>query len=449
MTRPRTFTQRVARAMAATAALSGLLAAVLATAIAWTSMLDREDDRLRGAASTLAVLVPPAMDDAAARAHADAEQTEVAAAGVRIALYRGPRFLGGDATLRPSSAGGCRSTPHGWRRCRITLPTGSVEVASDLAAARSQRSLLLGASLLAAALAGLAGLGLSGAVSARIVRPLQRLREEVAGVDADAPGRALPGGNDGYAETDALRVALGEMLARLDEALAQSRRFAANAAHELRTPLGTMQAELELAAESDDVLHHDVKDSHRRVLRTLGGLTALVERLLILAAPDESLRGSREAVALADVVAEVLLTLEPASAARVRVSVDDGLHVRGDALLLRVMVENAVGNALKFAPTGEVTVRAEAAGDGVALVVTDVGPGVASGDRARVFDAFYRSASVRAEGVRGHGVGLALVARIARAHGGSAAFEDASAGARLVLRLPCWRPTEVALSVGQ
>ena len=91
-------------------------------------------------------------------------------------------------------------------------------------------------------------------------------------------------------------------------------------------------------------------------------------------------------------------------------------------------------------PAGEVTVSAGADGDDAVVAVTDAGPGVPAGDRARVFDAFYRSAGARADGVRGHGVGLALVARIARAHGGSAAFEDAPTGARLVLRLPRWRP---------
>lgn len=434
----RTIARRVARAMAATAVLSGLLSAALATVIAWTSMLDREDGRLRGAAQTLAVEVPPAMDDAAARAHADDEQTEVAVAGMRIALYRGARFVGGDASLRPSAAGGCR-TDGPSRRCRFELPTGAIEVASGLAGARAQRSLLLGASLAAALLAGLAGLGLSGAVSARIVRPLQRLREEVAAVDADAPGRALPGGGDGYAETDALRAALGEMLARLDGALSQSRRFAADAAHELRTPLGTMRAELELAAEADDI-PGEVRDAQGRALRTLGGLTALVERLLILAAPDDPLRAAREAVSLAEVVDEALAGVDPAARARVRATVDDRLHVRGDAVLLRAMLENVLGNALKFAPAGEVTVHAEADGDDAVVAVTDAGPGVPAGDRARVFDAFYRSAGARADGVPGHGVGLALVARIARAHGGSAAFEDAPSGARLVLRLPRWRP---------
>ena len=98
------------------------------------------------------------------------------------------------------------------------------------------------------------------------------------------------------------------------------------------------------------------------MLRTLGGLTALVERLLILAAPDESLRGARDAVALADVVDATLDALDAPGRQRVRAAVDEGLHVRGDALLLRAMLDNAVGNALKFAPAGAVTVRAEAAG---------------------------------------------------------------------------------------
>jgi len=106
------------------------------------------------------------------------------------------------------------------------------------------------------------------------------------------------------------------------------------------------------------------------------------------------------------------------------------------------MTENAVGNALKFAPEGAVNVSVEADGEAVVLSVSDEGPGVAAGDRERVFDAFYRSAGARAEGVQGHGVGLALVARIARAHGGDAAFEDTPRGARLVMRLPRWAASE-------
>jgi two-component system OmpR family sensor kinase len=435
----RSFARRVARAMAATAVLAALLSAVLATAIAWRFMLDREDARLRAAARTLDLEVPASMAEAAARAHADEEQVEVAVAGMRIALYRGGRFVGGDATLRLSPGEGCRSVEPRWRRCRVTLATGAVEVAGDLSSAYAQRSLLLGASMLAVALAGLAGLGLSGAVSVRIVRPLQRLREELASVDADAPGRALRGERDGYAETDALRAVLGETLARLDRALAQSRRFAANAAHELRTPLGTMRAELELSAEADGV-PAEVEGAVRRVLRTLGGLTALVERLLILVALDESLRGAQEAVAVADVVEEVLAALEPSVRGRVRASVDDAVHVRGDAVLLRTMLENVVGNALKFAPTGEVTLSVVEEGDAAVVVVEDRGPGVAPEDRGRVFDAFYRSADARAGAVRGHGVGLALVARIAAAHGGSAAFADVPEGARLVVTLPRWAP---------
>lgn len=423
--------------MAAAAALSGLLSAVLATAIAWGALLDREDERLRGAALTLAVEVPAGMEDVAASAHADDEQTEVAAAGMRIALYRGGRLLGGDRGLALSGAEGCRTDAGGWRRCRFAVPGAEVEVTGDLAPARSQRSLLLGASLVAAMLAGLAGLGLSGLVSARIVRPLGRLRDDVAAVDVDAPGRSLSTAGDGYAETDAVRGALVQTLARLDAALAQSRRFAADAAHELRTPLGTMRAELELAAEEEG-LPAELRAAHGRLLRSVTALSGLVERLLILASPDDALRGSREAVSLADVVGEAVGA--SSASGRVRVSVDEGLHVRGDAVLLRAMVENVVGNALKFAPEGPVGVTARTEGEAVALAVTDEGPGVAAADRERVFEAFYRTADARADGAAGHGVGLALVARIARVHGGTAAFEEAERGARVVIRLPRWLP---------
>jgi signal transduction histidine kinase len=110
--------------------------------------------------------------------------------------------------------------------------------------------------------------------------------------------------------------------------------------------------------------------------------------------------------------------------------------VRGDSSLLTSLVENAVQNALKFAPDGSITVCVQG-GEGahVVLRVVDSGPGIPPEQRERVFDPFYRAKPGVAAG---HGLGLALIAHIARAHGGHAHFEDVPRGAELVIRLPAW-----------
>ncbi len=438
MSRGATFVGRVARAMAAAAVLSAIASAALTSGIAFRAAVRDGDRRLDQAAQTLGVEVPAKLTDAEAAAHADDEQREVAPAGLRIALFTGSRRLGGDASLDASHARECRDDG-AWRRCSVGIAGGRVvEVAGPRGPLRAQASALAAASLLAALVAGLGGVALSGRVSSRIVRPLRRLRDDVAAVDVANPGASWPAVDDGHAEIDALRDAVGGMLGRLDAALAQSQRFAADAAHELRTPLGALRAELELAAEEPGI-PPELRAAQHRATEQVRSLALLVERLLILAAPDDTLRASREAVALGEVVEDSLAAL--GATPRVRTELDDAAHVRGDAVLLRALVDNLVTNALKFAPDGEVTVRVAADPDAVTVRVEDHGPGFDASERERVFEAFYRSPQARAGGVRGHGLGLALVHRIAAAHGGRACVADVPRGACVVVTLPRWRPS--------
>ena len=137
-------------------------------------------------------------------------------------------------------------------------------------------------------------------------------------------------------------------------------------------------------------------------------------------------------------VTEAIETLDASQRARISVTVEPDAMVRGDPTLLRLMVSNALGNALKFAPEGPVAVRVTREGASLILRVSDEGPGIAREERERVFEAFYRSARVRGSSTRGHGVGLALVAHVARLHGATARFEDAAKGATLRVTLPAW-----------
>jgi two-component system OmpR family sensor kinase len=217
-------------------------------------------------------------------------------------------------------------------------------------------------------------------------------------------------------------------------------RFAADAAHEIRTPLTALRAELELLAEESQgsasaVGDNDARrESLQRACARVARLSELVERLLFLAQPTEKLHEGFETLSVADLVEQVASELPEADRARLSLELPSEGLVRGDLALLGSLISNALENAFKFAPEGPVVVRLEETPD-VVLRVADHGPGVPPALRARVFEAFYRE---RHGGAPGHGLGLALIGHIARAHGGNAAFADPTSGAELVIRLPAW-----------
>jgi signal transduction histidine kinase len=434
----RTFSGRVARALTVAVALSAALASTLTAAIAARAERAREDARLEGAAVTLQRELEASPTRRPADV-ADDEDAEVAPTNVRLALYEGPRRLGGDGALAPHPGRGCETTRrdgHPWRSCVIAHGRWDIVAASDVSSLRAVERVLAGASAVACAFAVLVAFAMSRRVSAVIVRPLARLSENVARVDAESPRAAQLGAGDGYAEIDSLRASLEDLLRRLDAALSQSRRFAADAAHELRTPLTTALGEIEWAMAAGTRTEQSA--SLDRARATLASLAETVERLLILASSLEGASLSREAVSVADVAGEVVAALDEVSRARVTVAVDEDAYVRGDASLVRVMLANAVHNALKFAPEGAVEVSAVCVGAEVLVRVRDHGPGVSPEDRERVFEAFHRTSRARAGVVPGYGIGLALVGHIARAHGGAAAFEDVSTGASLKIALPAF-----------
>ena len=389
----------------------------------------------------LALELREASSDLAARAVADGEAHEDAPAGIRIALFSGSGFVGGDRRVISASAiTRCRTESSGAdsvRACGQQLGTMHAIAQSSLRPLHAYRRLFAGAALVAIALAAAIAALSSRRIAAWVVRPLTRLRDDIETVQASAPDPSAIRGADEYEEVGAVRNALTNLLARLATALAQSRRFATDAAHELRTPLTTMFAELELLAE-DLALDSPSRATLARVRRTLGGLAARVESLLIMALPGERSAWSREAIALGESVDEAVASLPAEQRARVIVHRDDEGMVRGDAALLRALIDNGLDNALKFAASGPVIVRIGLDGERVVLEVQDEGPGVPADERANVFLPFYRTASARSGTAHGYGLGLALIAHIATTHGGTAQFDDVALGTRLRITLPAW-----------
>lgn len=211
---------------------------------------------------------------------------------------------------------------------------------------------------------------------------------------------------------------------------AESRRIVA---HELRTPLTSVRGLAQLLTEFE-ISPADRRRVAGMVVQEAGRLSSMVEALLDI--ERLKLREFRAVATLVDlsrVVAERVDLLRRGAGGDIKSAIEAGCIVRGDPVLLGRVVDNLVGNALKFGPAEEsvdVSVRA-VPGGGVELEVADRGPGIALDERRQVFDRFYRCASTT--GAPGLGLGLSLVAEVARWHGGRAVVEGRPGGGSVFL----------------
>lgn len=288
--------------------------------------------------------------------------------------------------------------------------------------------LLLGVGLpVALLLASLAGY----AVAAAALRPVEAMRRKAAEVSEDRPGERLPlpPADD---EIKRLGETLNAMLARLEAALERERGFVADASHELRTPLASMKTELELALRRDRT-----PEELRRALHSASEetdrLSRLADDLLVLARSDRGTLALRveplRASELLDGVAAQFRT----SGHEVRLDVPDGLELQGDRLRLEQAVGNLVANAAMHGD-GAVTVSARRLDGAVELHVEDEGEGLPPEFAEHAFERFTRADEARGSG--GAGLGLAIVAAIARAHGGRAGFSPRQRGTDAWIAIP-------------
>jgi len=220
-------------------------------------------------------------------------------------------------------------------------------------------------------------------------------------------------------EVQPLVSSLNGLMERLGGALAQQRRFIADAAHELRTPLTALRLQLQLAERARDEAERErafaaLRDGIARAVH-------VVEQLLTLARADPDAGAERAPVDLLELAQSVALAFEaPAAERGIRIALelrDAPVIVSGDRKSLRTALDNLVDNALRYGKTASDTIHLRARRDAAEAVleVEDSGPGIPAAERERVFDRFYRGEGA-AEG--GTGLGLAIVRRIAQRHGG-------------------------------
>ncbi len=292
-----------------------------------------------------------------------------------------------------------------------------------------------GLEMLLATLAALAALSLLTILTVRrTLQPLRRLNDELGRRGATLLDPiALP---DAPTELQRPLATLNALLARLDTAFAAHRHFIADAAHQLRTPLAAVRLQVDNAAHAADEATRQA--AMAALTQGVDRLQRLVEQLLALARLESPERGmrARTRVDLHEIAAQCLVDLAPAASQRrveLALAGTGRAVVDGDAQALRMMLDNLVDNAIKYAPPDTVVELGVRAGDaGVEVRVQDHGPGIPEHARERVLERFYR----HAEGMQpGSGLGLAIVSEVARTHGAALDLSGTKGGAGLCVRV--------------
>lgn len=268
----------------------------------------------------------------------------------------------------------------------------------------------------------------------RALRPVEEIRRRVAAVDAARIEERVPVPPT-RDEIARLAITMNRMLDRLAAAQRAQRQFVADASHELRSPLATLAATLEVAdADVTGRAWGELRDVMSIETRRMA---ALVENLLLLArADDEGLRVDAVDVDLDDLLREEARRLRAAAPALEVGTAIEPVRVSGDHLRLGQMLRNLVDNAGRHA-SGGVRLGLVRADDDAVLTVDDDGPGIPEPHRRRVFDRFVRLDDSRDRASGGAGLGLPIVREIVVAHGGAVAVvESPDGGCRVIVQIP-------------
>jgi two-component system heavy metal sensor histidine kinase CusS len=296
-------------------------------------------------------------------------------------------------------------------------------------------ALVLGLGLIASTLVAIT-------VTRRSLRPLAEMKRSLERVQpAHLSERIEPA--EWPRELQPLVTAFDGMLDRLEDSFTRLSQFSADLAHELRTPIGNMLGEAQVA-----LTRERGSDEYRSVIESTAAecerLSGIIDNLLFLAraesAEQQVARSSFNARAAVEKIVSFYQTL--AEDRRIIIACDGDANIFADPILFNRAIGNLIDNALRFTPdNGSIRITIRDRGRGAEISVVDSGSGIGSEHLPRVFDRFYRADPSRSSG--GTGLGLALVKSIVDLHGGSVAIESkAGYGTTLTLTLPAKAATD-------
>jgi len=351
--------------------------------------------------------------------------TEISRRSTRLGRYELDRVPGVEDHVSVLAAS--VDTPRG----RRTVVVGT-SLADRNEALRGLLAQLLIVAPIALLLCSLLGYWLARAA----LRPVEAMRAEAAAISGSEPGRRLPSG-EARDEIARLAQTLNAMLERLERAIERERSFVADASHELRTPLALLKAELELALRKPRTAP-ELEQALKSAAAETDRLVRLAEDLLVLAQADDGrLRLRRDTVragALLGSVQEAFRRRAESAGRTIEGETSDSIALDADRIRLEQALGNLVDNALRHG-SGSVLVSAVERNGRVEFHVLDEGQGFPPAFLPHAFERFGRADEARTSG--GAGLGLALAAAIAEAHGGSAhAVNREGGGADVWLSIP-------------
>ncbi|MDD5093199.1 MAG: ATP-binding protein [Dehalococcoidia bacterium] len=286
-------------------------------------------------------------------------------------------------------------------------------------------------------LGGLGAYWLAG----RALRPVQKLAQAAQGINAQTLDTRLnlKGPED---ELKQLAGSFDSMLNRLESAFEQQGRFVADAAHELRTPLATLRASLNVVGADPNATTEHYREMSLTLERALTRLQRLVDDLLLLATEERFLPDTP--IVLEPLLEEALLDLKPLAdqhSVNLKLTSNtsgDGLMTRGDSGLLRRVFQNLLENGIRYNRSGgEVAVNVSEEGEWAMIVIEDSGIGIAPEHLPHIFERFYRADGSRARNSGGAGLGLSIAAYAVGLHKGQIEVKSTvGVGTTFIVKLP-------------
>ncbi len=290
----------------------------------------------------------------------------------------------------------------------------------------------------------LAAFGVGYLVSARALSPVDEMISTANEITAKRLDKRINVPNTGD-ELSRLAQTLNEMINRLNKSFEEMRRFTADAAHDLRTPVTALRTEVEVSLMADCTVE-DYRHSMESVLEEAINLSRLAEQLLDLSHEDHGWNSEEQPKVRLDVILQSVLEDLGPVAEKKQISIDTQQvrpwTVEGDQIRLRRVFTNLLSNAIQYTPIGgRIWMEGISTSAAITVVVADNGLGVPAEDLPYIFDRFRRVDQARNSQSGGTGLGLAICKSIVDAHGGKIWMESAlGQGSRVYVKFPTSEP---------
>lgn len=262
----------------------------------------------------------------------------------------------------------------------------------------------------------------------RALKPVKSLSEEIGGISENDLSQRITDFKAGD-EINRLADSFNHMLERLDRAFAGQKGFASAAAHELKTPLSAIKANIEVLEMEERPNAEEYAQTVEVVKKQTGRMIALVDELLELAADKQQTVEKLDVAAVVREAAEALAHEAAKQNTKIDTQAEEDCHATANRELLLRATENLISNAIKYGKRGgTVNVRTRKTNDGTVITVTDDGPGVPEEYRESIFEPFFRVDASRSRRAGGAGLGLAIAKDALARQGGTLVYEENPTG---------------------